>query len=224
MDMVNPSPQTEGHVFVNPIRPDSYMGMLCYKNGSLVRQRLRDEHELDWEQFGRVLESTPPTSQLYIRFDFEEITPVLEGSWQFAVNNDGKVEPVEIEKEHEIRALIETQIIAKRAHAIKFGFGQGEKVIVTGGASSNQEILGVIADVFQLDVYVNESTANSAAMGAAYRAFYSSKEQSQPYDEVIGNKVKLSLAAKFNPDLAEHYQKMVNAYVVAEKQLLNKSI
>ena len=50
---------------------------------------------------------------------------------------------------------------------------KGQKVIVTGGASSNKQILQVIADIFQLDVYVNQSTANSAAMGAAYRAFYS---------------------------------------------------
>lgn len=196
------------------------MGMLCYKNGSLVRQRLRDEHKLDWEQFGRVLDRTPPTNQLYIRFDFEEITPVLEGTWQFKVNNDGTIDETDIGSEHEIRALIETQIIAKRAHAIKFGFGQGEKVIVTGGASSNQHILRIIADVFQLDVYVNESTANSAAMGAAYRAFYSSQQQSEPYDKIIGKTVKLRLAAKCNPDLAKHYQKMVNAYAIAEKQVL----
>ena len=119
MDMVNPRPQTEGHVFVNPVRKDSYMAMLCYKNGSLIRQKLRDEFNMSWEEFGNKLESTMPTGQLYIRFDYEEITPVLTGTWQFKVDNEKSVYEVEIEENKKIRALIETQVIAKRAHAIK---------------------------------------------------------------------------------------------------------
>ena len=119
MDMVNPRPQTEGHVFVNPVRQDSYMAMLCYKNGSLIRQKLRDEFKLSWEEFGNKLESTAPTGHLYIRFDYEEITPVLTGTWQFKVHNDETMQAIEIEESKKIRALIETQIIAKRAHTIK---------------------------------------------------------------------------------------------------------
>ena len=74
-------------------------------------------------KFGEILEQTEPTNYLYIRYDFEEITPVLQGSWKFEVRNY----PVPISvipEECQIRALIETQIIAKRAHAQKFGFEQ----------------------------------------------------------------------------------------------------
>jgi len=222
MDMVNPRPQTEGHVFVNPVRTSSYMGMLCYKNGSLIRQNLRDEHQVDWTTFGEILEKTEPTNYLYIRYDFEEITPVLQGSWKFKIENY-PVPISSIPKEFQIRALVETQIIAKRAHAQKFGFEQGQKVIVTGGASSNKQILQVIADVFQLDVYVNQSTANSAAMGAAYRAFYSSEPRDQPYDKIIQSAVKLELSAKFNPELAAHYQKLTEAFIKVESDLLKST-
>ncbi|TKW23784.1 hypothetical protein SEVIR_3G009800v4 [Setaria viridis] len=31
-------PSLEGHVFPNPVEPDGYMVMLCYKNGSLTRE------------------------------------------------------------------------------------------------------------------------------------------------------------------------------------------
>lgn len=31
-------PGLEGHVFPNPVDPESYMAMLCYKNGSLTRE------------------------------------------------------------------------------------------------------------------------------------------------------------------------------------------
>ena len=95
------------------------MAMLCYKNGSLIRQKLRDEFNMSWEEFGNKLESTTPTGQLYIRFDYEEITPVLTGTWQFKVDDEKNFHEVEIEENKKIRALIETQIIAKRAHAIK---------------------------------------------------------------------------------------------------------
>ena len=33
-----PQPRLEGHVFPNPVDPDSYMVMLVYKNGSLTRE------------------------------------------------------------------------------------------------------------------------------------------------------------------------------------------
>jgi len=40
--MKKASPGIDGHVLVNPIDPKSYMGMLCYKNGSLCREFIRN--------------------------------------------------------------------------------------------------------------------------------------------------------------------------------------
>jgi hypothetical protein len=40
----DPNPGLEGHVFPNPVDPSSYMTMLCYKNGSLMRQGERCRH------------------------------------------------------------------------------------------------------------------------------------------------------------------------------------
>ena len=64
MAMENPNPQVEGHVFVNPIDKESYMGMLCYKNGSLTRQMIRDKYNLTWDEFGGILKDSAPTSGL----------------------------------------------------------------------------------------------------------------------------------------------------------------
>ena len=41
-------------------------------------------------------------------------------------------------------------MIAKRVHAETFGFKDGDKLIVTGGASANRDILQVIAVHFQI--------------------------------------------------------------------------
>ena len=80
-------------------------------------------------KFGDILEKTEPTNYLYIRYDFEEITPVLQGSWKFEVGSQ-PVSISSIPKECQIRALIETQIIAKRAHAQKFGFEEGKFLVL----------------------------------------------------------------------------------------------
>lgn len=57
--------------------------------------------------------------------------------------------------ETEIRALIEGQMLHRRAVAADMGFifGEETKIIATGGASVNKSILQVIADVFNAPVY-----------------------------------------------------------------------
>jgi len=44
-------------------------------------------------------------------------------------------------------------------------------ILATGGGSSNSNITQVMANVFGVPVY-KASTANSAALGAAYRAYH----------------------------------------------------
>ena len=42
--VVEPNPQLTGSIFPNPVDPAAYMAMLCYKNGSLTREKFR----FDW--------------------------------------------------------------------------------------------------------------------------------------------------------------------------------
>lgn len=58
-----------------------------------------------------------------------------------------------------MRALIEGQFIAKRAHAEEFGvtINESTKILATGGASVNKSILQVMSDVFNAPVYVQVS-------------------------------------------------------------------
>lgn len=55
----------------------------------------------------------------------------------------------------EVRAVIEGQFIAKRAYAEDMGvvFDKNTKIMATGGASVNNSILQVMADVFNAPVY-----------------------------------------------------------------------
>ncbi|KAL2611280.1 hypothetical protein R1flu_022972 [Riccia fluitans] len=57
----DPKPGVDGHVLPNPVDPNSYMFMLCYKNGSLTRREVRDRCAgKSWGSFNQYLDDTPP--------------------------------------------------------------------------------------------------------------------------------------------------------------------
>lgn len=72
-----------------------------------------------------------------------------------------------------MRACVEGQFLRLRAHAEALGYtiDVNTRVLATGGASTNQSILQVMADVFGAPVYVQDKP-NSAALGAAVMAKY----------------------------------------------------
>lgn len=73
----------------------------------------------------------------------------------------------------EIRALVETQMLHRKAVAgdMGYSFGEDTKILATGGASANKAILQVVSDVFNAPVYTQKTT-EAALLGAAYRAKY----------------------------------------------------
>ncbi|XP_073995322.1 xylulose kinase-like isoform X2 [Rhodnius prolixus] len=163
---------SEGHLLISPISCEKFMALICYKNGSLSRERISQIYTGgNWTEFNKLLESTPRGNFGYIGlyYDVEEIVPNLEGIYRYdrADNSIEKFPSAEIE----IRALIEGQFLAKRAiiEDLNMNIGESTKVIVSGGASVNETILQVISDIFAAPVY-KLRYAHSAAFGAAYRA------------------------------------------------------
>uniref|UniRef100_A0A914RFS3 Carbohydrate kinase FGGY C-terminal domain-containing protein n=1 Tax=Parascaris equorum TaxID=6256 RepID=A0A914RFS3_PAREQ len=54
-------PALEGHIFKNPIDSSAFMGMLCFKNGSFTRNRIRKMVVAsDWNAFAALVTRTPP--------------------------------------------------------------------------------------------------------------------------------------------------------------------
>ncbi|KAM9489374.1 xylulose kinase isoform 2-T3 [Clarias gariepinus] len=138
-----PRPMVEGHIFCNPVDCLSYMALICYKNGSLTRERIRNECARgSWEDFSTALRSSPTgnNGNIGIYFDAVEITPSAVGIYRFD-QHDRNVSA--FTPEVEIRALVEGQFLAKRVHAEKLGYRiiQGTRVLATGGASCNKDIL-----------------------------------------------------------------------------------
>ncbi|KAG7213110.1 hypothetical protein KM043_002433 [Ampulex compressa] len=220
-----PKPAIDGHIFCNPVDDKAFMALLCFKNGSLTRERIRDSAaQGSWQIFNELLESTPRGNfgNLGLYFDAQEILPFAIGDHRFNKANDEITRYSS--KEVEVRALIEGQFIAKRAHAEDFGFviGPNTRIIATGGASTNKSILQVLADVFNAPVYIAEM-ANSAMMGAAYQAKHALLRNEHTFDEITCCLPEPKLICRPYDDAESIYRPMVLRYRKIVEGIMNKS-
>ncbi|KAK2548131.1 Xylulose kinase [Acropora cervicornis] len=218
-----PKPALEGHIFVNPVEENAYMGLLCFKNGSLTRESIRNmSADGSWEQFEKALKESNPgnNGNIGIYFQVTEITPFAVGVHRF----DEKGEKIESFPKHvEIRALVEGQFMAKRAHAEALGYslGANTSILATGGASSNVAILQVLADVFNAPVYTIKGTANSACLGCAYRAKHGLERETSgaSFKDVVSNAPHYSLVAQPRGDASNIYNCQTKRYKELEDSI-----
>ncbi|KAF4591630.1 D-xylulose kinase A [Ophiocordyceps camponoti-floridani] len=104
------SPDESYHFFHHPTTPGHYMFMLCYKNGGLAREKIRNElpppenDSIDaWQTFNDAILRTPPLhlsardddsnntrAKLGLYFLLRETVPNLRaGTWRFTSRPDG---------------------------------------------------------------------------------------------------------------------------------------
>ncbi|MFM2198155.1 MAG: hypothetical protein RLZZ505_1587 [Verrucomicrobiota bacterium] len=153
-------PQGFGHVFGNPA--GGFMSLICFRNGSLAREALRDELGADWSAFEKEAISTTVNSagkNLTLPFYGAEITPRHDFDKPVLLFSDEQTPAVRI------RSLLEGQFLNMKLHSEWMGV-TAEKIRLTGGAAKNDGIAQLVADVFQAPVE-RLDVANSAALGAA---------------------------------------------------------
>ncbi|XP_074641993.1 xylulose kinase-like [Tubulanus polymorphus] len=213
--MNNPIPSIDSNIFVSAMEPGTYTVLFCYKNGSLTREYIRNEcTDSSWAEFERILSSTPKgnNSNLGIYHIVQEITPNSVGVYRY---NSNDKEVSSFPKDVEVRAVIEGQFLAKRIHAENKGFDidPRNRIIATGGASSNTAVLQVLADVFNMPVFV-QNVRNSAALGCAFRAKHGVLGI-EKFEDIFKFDTDYSCAAEpdtsvtqIYSDLAERYRKL----------------
>ncbi|KAM7369531.1 hypothetical protein PAMP_010849 [Pampus punctatissimus] len=220
-----PRPALQGHVFCNPVDWQAYMALLCFKNGSLTRERIRNECAgASWEVFSSALKETPLGNNGNIGFYFDtvEITPPAAGVHRFDLD-DKKVSSVS--PQVEVRALVEGQFLSRRLYAERLGYSiiPGTRVLATGGASSNKEILQVLSDVFNAPVYTI-NLSNSACLGSAYRALHGLvAESGVSFYDVVKKAAEPQLAASPHPAAQEVYNQMLQRYAQLEERVLRET-
>jgi xylulokinase len=215
---VSTPPENPGgaNVFGSPA--GGYMLLVCFRNGSLAREHIRDQFGMDWSGFSRALASTPPGSKggLMLPWVEAEITPTVSaaGVRRFGLPpDDGPAN---------VRALVEGQMMAVANHWSELATRPVTRIRVTGGASQNREILQIIADVFGGDVYPAAS-ASGASLGAALRAYQAHQSITHPIswrDVVAGFTDDAAPPVRAVPEHTTLYQKLRRQYADAERHAL----
>jgi xylulokinase len=206
-----------GHVFGAPT--GDYMGLTCFKNGSLARERIRDQFGLSWATFSEALHRTPPGNggRIMLPWFEPEITPTVltPGARRHRLDPG--------DADGNVRAVVEGQQMAMALHS-RWMTVKVDSIYATGGAAANRDILQVMADVFGATVHQLQ-VGNSAALGAALQAFHgarSAEGHRTSWDETITGFVEPLAGSALPPDPARHevYEKLIEVYAAFEAERL----
>lgn len=160
------------------------MSLQCFVNGSLAREAVKDRFGYGWEAFSDAFAQTPPGNRgnLMLPFYRPEISPPLSRACLRLMGSP------EFEQwalpDAAVRACVEGQMINMKRCVAWMRLAPPE-IYLTGGASRNDAIAQVVADVFQARVRRLE-VSGSVALGGAMRAAH----------EALGQDLE-SLAAHF---------------------------
>jgi xylulokinase len=242
------TPTTESHIMSHPTNPNAYMGMLCYKNGSLTREKIRDMYASgDWTVFNHLLDESPPglTNGCQRRgfyYYMQEIIPFAKGFHRF--ENDKEVEEFTGDEEqvarYNVRAIIESQFMSMKVRTSRMLDTHGKssdasqatklkRILATGGAASNPHLLQVLSNVLNLPVYKKQGM-NSASLGGALLAKFAIRRQSgytnsfeQMMDDEQRDKVAHQLVAEPQATHAQVYDSMVDDFVRLEQLVVQNT-
>lgn len=229
--LYKPDPAT--HFFNHPTTAGLYMFMLCYKNGGLAREHVRDAINTkvggpakSWADFDKTTLDTPPMGQkadsdpmkMGLFFPRPEIVPNLRaGQWRFNYDpqtgsltetTQGWATP-----EDEARAIVESQMLSLRLRSKELTHSPGNglppqprRVYLVGGGSKNKAIAKVAGEILGgVDgVYQLELGDNACGLGAAYKAVWAmERKPGQKFEDLVGERWK---EEDFVERIADGYQ------------------
>ena len=203
-------PAANGHVFVAP--SGHPMSLICFRNGSLAREAVRDRFGLDWPGFDAALRSTPPGNDglMMLPWFEPEIVP------RVATPRVHRLGGLRDDPEHaarNCRAVVEGQLLSMRLNS-EWMATRPERLVATGGASQNRELLQIAADVLGCRVESLE-LSDGAALGAALRATGRRLCPLPPAGEP-------GPSAEPRPEAAAVYDRMLPRYAKAQRQALSR--
>jgi len=208
-----------GHVFGAPT--GDYMGLTCFKNGSLAREHVRDRFGLSWPTFSESLRRTPAGNggRLMLPWLEPEITPTVltPGIRRYGLDPG--------DADGNVRAVVEGQQMAMALHS-RWMNVTVDTIHATGGAAANRDVLQVMADVFGAVVYQLQ-VGNSAALGAALDAFHGAAVAdgtAMSWDDAIEGFVEPIGESALRPDPERHavYRELIEVYAACELHALGK--
>ena len=227
-------PDPAVHFFNHPTTAGLYMFMLCYKNGGLARERVRDavnksSSAKPWADFDRICSFSPPLGQyqktdamkLGLYFPRPEIVPnVRAGEWHFTYDpSDGSLAQTDVgwsRPNDDARAIVESQMLSLRLRSRDLVESPGNnlppqprRLYLVGGGSQNVAIAKIAGEVLggAEGVYKLDVGENACALGAAYKAVWAvERKEGQTFEDLIGRRWD---EGQFVRRIADGYQKGV---------------
>lgn len=207
-------PDPAYHFMNHPTTPGLYMFMLCYKNGGLAREQIRDtlngDKSSSWDKFNDKAVSTPPLSQksdsgemrMGLYFPRPEIVPNLPaGQWRYSYSPNADLEEISHDfVPDDARNIIESQMLSLRLRSQslvkpeqdpktgKHLPPQPRRVYLVGGGSANPAIAKICGEVLGSveGVYKLDIGGNACALGGAYKAVWGCERQpGQTFESLI---------------------------------------
>ena len=203
------SQEGEGCLFASP-DGINFMALICFMNGSLAREAVRDSYGLSWETFGQVLGKTKPGNdgRLMLPYFTPEIIPnVSAGVFRKSLASNDVA--------GNVRAVIEAQAMTSHIHSRWMGLGVSD-LYVTGGGSVNHGILQIFANIYGCPLH-RSVTTNTAALGAALLA-YKGHQSTITWKEIVKPFRDSLITATIYPDVATRdvYDELIASYAEFE--------
>jgi xylulokinase len=208
----------EGHAFGSPT--GGYMTLICFKNGSLAREKIRELYGIkNWDEFGKLVAQTKPGNGGGI------LLPWFEAEIVPRVNQPG-IHRFDLDEKNaaaNCRAIFEAQMLSMRLHSQWMQVAP-EKILATGGASNDIALLQVMADVMNCRVQRIE-ISKSAALGAALQAahgFLTSAGEKPKWEKLVAGFTAPIPNSEIRPDkkAAKIYDDLVEKYASCESEAL----
>ena len=208
----------DGHVFGSPA--GGYMTLICFKNGSLAREKIRALYKIpDWKKFGELVAQTPPGNNGGI------LLPWFEAEIVPRVNKPG-IHRFDLDEKNaaaNCRAVFEAQMLSMRLHS-RWMQAAPKQIYATGGASNDLALLQVMADVMNcrvLRIEISRSAALGAALIAAHGWLVAAGKEPK-WEKLVAGFSEPVPNSEIRPDkkAARIYDKLVEKYAVCEYEAL----
>jgi len=211
--------------------------MLCYKNGALAREKIRDGYaQSSWDKYNELVGASPPGNNKTLGFYFPlpEIIPSnVQGEFFYDVSDPSSPVPKDvIPDDAHPRAILESQFLSIKARIqdiLPEDTQPLHRLIIAGGSSSNRIVLQLAADVFGMKVYVATGGKEAAAIGGAQLARYAwwkgRNRGSGTFEEMVsGDPETVRLVAEPRPEVVNVYEGLVEPYRRCEALVLRNFV
>lgn len=154
---IAPKRFTTSHLLAHPTSSNGHIVMLCYKNGALARENVRDKYaDKHWTKFNELVQATPAGCAGYLALYFplpEIIPPGVQGEHCFSYNvaDPAKEAPKsigDVPPNVHCRAILESQFLSIRSRIAAIlppNAPHLRRLVISGGSSANPVIRQIAA-------------------------------------------------------------------------------